>query len=133
MDPHLHDAHHSPETAAHTKGHGFVDRLRFAVNGFYAALRREKSLRIQCAAMVAVAIVLTVTRAAPLWWALAALASGLVIAAELANTALEILADRVHPTLNPQIRAAKDVSAAAVLAAAIAALVVAGAFVVAMR
>jgi diacylglycerol kinase (ATP) len=135
-EPHHDDGHHGDgpygdvhHRDAHTRSHGFVDRIHFAVNGFYVAFRREKSLKIQSAAALAVLIVLAATRAPALWWALAALTSGLVIAAELANTALEILADRVHPTIHPEIRAAKDVAAGAVLVAAIAAVLVALAFV----
>ncbi len=40
------------------------------------------------------------------------------------NTALEHLADRLHPELHPSIRAAKDCAAAAVLIASIAAVLI---------
>jgi diacylglycerol kinase (ATP) len=50
-----------------------------------------------------------------------------VLAAELFNTALEQLADRLHPEQHPQIRIAKDCAAAAVLVVSIGAIVVAAA------
>ena len=46
----------------------------------------------------------------------------LVLALELLNTALERLADAVHPTRHPLVGAAKDASAGAVVVAAGAAL-----------
>lgn len=55
-------------------------------------------------------------------WALIFLCSGLVIAVEAVNTALEKLADSVHPDHHSGIGESKDIAAAAVLITAIAAL-----------
>ncbi len=74
--------------------------------------------------------VLMVLRLEPLWWALVILASGMVIAAELFNTALEHLADHLHPETHPRIAVVKDCAAAAVLVAAVAALAVGIALIV---
>ncbi|MBX6377646.1 MAG: diacylglycerol kinase [Clostridia bacterium] len=51
-------------------------------------------------------------------WAVLALAVGLVLTAELLNTALETLGDRVAPGQDPLVGRAKDVAAGAVLVAA---------------
>ena len=64
------------------------------------------------------------------WWALCGLASAGVIAAELLNTAIEQLADHLHPELHPSIRLVKDCAAAAVLVAVLGALGVAFALAV---
>ena len=72
-----------------------------------------------------VVAVLVVFRPGPLWWALVMLASAGVIAAELLNTAIEHLADHLHPQLHAKIRIVKDCAAAAVLVAALGALAVA--------
>ena len=69
---------------------------------------------------------------APLWWALVALISGLVLAFELMNAALEKLIDRLHPERHPEIGAAKDMAAGAVLVLACAAVAVAVALVLAL-
>src|ERR1039458_3870607 len=50
-----------------------------------------------------------------LWWALVIIASAAVLAAELFNTAIERLADHLHPEMHPEIRIVKDCAAAAVL------------------
>jgi undecaprenol kinase len=94
------------------------------------AFRTEHSLKFQVAALAVVLIVLIAARPEPLWWALVALTSSAVIAAELFNTALECLADHLHPDHHPKIRTAKDCAAAAVLVAALGALAVAVALLV---
>ena len=55
------------------------------------------------------------------WIALCIVAAGGVLAAELLNTALEHLADRLHPDRHPAIQMAKDCAAGAVLLASLAA------------
>ena len=93
----------------------FARRLRFALAGLVHALTAERSVRIQATCLVAVMTVLVILRPAPLWWALVILASACVLAAELFNTAIEHLADHLHPELHPAIRIVKDCAAAAVL------------------
>lgn len=58
-------------------------------------------------------------------WIAVIIAAGLVIAAELSNTAIEKLTDLIHPEIHPRAGQVKDLGAAAVLASAITALVVA--------
>ena len=86
-------------------------------------------MRFQTLAGTAVLLVLSITRPAPLWWAVGALTIGLVMMAELMNAALETLADRLHPERHPEIGAAKDMAAGAVLAASVTAVLVAIAFI----
>jgi undecaprenol kinase len=112
------------------KNLSFGRRLGFAVAGLAHAVRGERSLQTQLAALVLVVLVLAYLRPPAVWWALASLCAALVLAAELFNTAIEHLADHVHPQLHPQIRIVKDCAAAAVLCAAIGAIGVAVAFVV---
>lgn len=113
------------------KNQSFLRRLRHAVNGIGAALRAEASLRTQAFLGAAAGIVLVVLRPPPVWVALCVLAAALVLALELVNTALEHLADRLHPEIDPSIRAAKDCAAGAVLIASLAAAII-GALTVAV-
>jgi len=112
------------------KNQPFGVRLRFALAGLAHALRTERSLRTQLAALRVACIVLLRLRPEPLWWALVALAAGGVLAAELFNTALERLADHLHPQVHEGIRIAKDCAAGAVLLASLAALGVGAALAV---
>jgi diacylglycerol kinase (ATP) len=108
-----------------------VARLGFAINGIALALRSESSLRTQLAAFAAVVAALLVLRPAPIWWAVVLFASCAVIAAELFNTAIERLADHLHPEQHPEIRIVKDCAAGAVLVVVIGALLVAAALLAA--
>ena len=109
------------------KNQPFWNRLGFAVGGIVSTLRSERSFRVHAVAVVNVTGVLIWLRPAPLWWAVVGLTSALVLAAELVNTAVERLADHLHPELHPGIRAVKDCAAGAVLIASLGALAVAGA------
>jgi diacylglycerol kinase (ATP) len=97
------------------KNQAFHRRLRFSMSGIAHGLRSEHSLRIQVVVLIAVLIAMIILRPSPLWWALVILASSGVLAAELFNTAIERLADRLHPDVHPEIRIVKDCAAAAVL------------------
>lgn len=112
------------------KGHRFTDRVGFAWAGLRAAWLTEKSLRTHALATVAVIAALLLTRAPPLWWALMALTIALVVGAELLNTAIEALADHLHPQQHDAIKRTKDVAAGAVLVASAGALIVGLAFTV---
>jgi diacylglycerol kinase len=110
------------------KNRPFAARLRCALHGFAHAAGTEASLRLQLLALAAVLVALAVLRPAPLWWALAALSAAGVLACELLNSALERLADALHPAEHEAIRVLKDCAAAAVLVACLGALGVAAAF-----
>lgn len=97
------------------KNLAFTSRLRFACAGLVHGLRSERSLRVQFSVLLMVIVMLAIIRPAPMWWAMVILASSAVLAAELFNTAIERLADHLHPDLHPEIRIVKDCAAAAVL------------------
>lgn len=103
----------------------FHARLRFALQGLAHGVRTEASLRVQAAALAAAAVALLLLRPGAVWWALVLLAAAAVLAAELLNTAIEQLADELHPHDSPGVRRVKDCAAAAVLVASLGALAVA--------
>ncbi|HUQ50976.1 MAG TPA: diacylglycerol kinase [Gammaproteobacteria bacterium] len=111
------------------KNQPLTRRLLFALAGLSSAWRTENSFKTHVVAAVAVVAVLLWRGATPLWWAIAALTIAFVLAAELFNTAVEGLADHLHPDQHPAIRTVKDCAAGAVLIASAAALGVAAAFV----
>ena len=103
------------------------NRLRsfgYALSGCAYMLRDQKNTRVQLAATLAAI-------AAGVWlgigrheWALLAFAIGGVWIAECINAAIEAAVNLATPEIHPMARVAKDVSAAAVLIAALVALVV---------
>ena len=94
-------------------------RIGYALHGFRAAWREEAGFRnhvIGAGAMLATLILLD---PAAFWWALALLCSALLLALELVNSAIERVIDHIDGRRHPRIKAIKDMSAAAVIAASI--------------
>ncbi len=111
------------------KNQSFVRRAGFALAGIVAALRSENSFRAQMVAAVAVLLALVWLQPEPHWWAILLLTVAAVLAAELFNTAIEHLADHLHPDEHANIGLVKDCAAAAVFVLSVVAVAVAAAFV----
>ena len=111
------------------KNQGLLRRLGFALTGLQTTWRTEQSFKVHVIATAAVLGVLLWLEPAPVWWAIVTLTVAFVLAAEIVNTALEGLADHLHPEQHPAIKAVKDCAAGAVLVASVAALAVAAALV----
>lgn len=99
------------------KNSPFRARLGFAITGIITVFQRERSFRTHLRAAVLTAVLLLVLRPGWLWAAPLLVSAALVMALEMANAALEYLADQVHPGVAPGIAAAKDAAAGAVLIA----------------
>lgn len=111
------------------KNQSLQRRVGFAVAGLGTALRTENSFRFHVLATIGVLSVLAWRQPAPLWWAAMIVTIMVVLAAELLNTAIEHLADHLHPNQHPNIKVVKDCAAAAVLVTTVGAMGVAVAFV----
>jgi undecaprenol kinase len=97
------------------KNQSFPKRLSYSLQGIRTAWRMEASFRFQSLMALAVVALLMALRPPAIWWALLLLNCGLVLAAELFNTALEHALDHLHPEIHPAIKVSKDCAAAAVL------------------
>jgi diacylglycerol kinase (ATP) len=93
----------------------------YAARGVWRALRREANFRIELGIGV-LALVLAWWLGAPLVPVL--LAAGLVLSAELVNSAIESVVDLASPDQNELAAAAKDMAAGGVLVASTFALLV---------
>jgi diacylglycerol kinase len=102
-----------------------IESFRHAFDGLFAALRQGVNFRIQLLAAVVAVVLGIVLHISHLEWVAIALCIGSVLSAELMNTAIEKLCDRVSTEKHPLIKAAKDMSAAAVLLLAAMSVVVA--------
>lgn len=100
--------------------HSFV----YAWNGIRCCVGKEQNLSFHLIAATLVIIagfVLCITR---MEWMIITLCIGVVIAAELFNTAIERLVDLVSPERHPIAGQVKDIAAGAVLVCAAAAAIV---------
>jgi undecaprenol kinase len=112
------------------KNHRLHRRLGFAIDGIVHAWRSEASFRHQCIATLVVLVVLLWRRPPMMWWAFLLIMCGMVLAAELFNSALEAALDHLHPERHPAIRIAKDCAAGAVLVLSLTSVCVFVAFLV---
>lgn len=94
-------------------------RLRNAWEGVKASWQSEHTFRIHVTAVMLVVVVLAFLKPSAVWWALLLLTCGLVITLELVNTAIEKLADHIHPDQHQAIKVVKDTLAGAVFLASL--------------
>ena len=102
------------------RAQSFVDAFR----GIAALLANEPNARIHLLATIAAIALGAWLGLSASEWCWIALAIALVWVAEALNSALEVLADAIHPARDPRIGRAKDLAAGAVLVAAIASAVI---------
>jgi len=105
----------------------FVSRIasfRYAFQGWVHAFRTQHNMWVHAA-------IATLVFFAALWlrlpardWAVLVLTSAVVFSAEFINTAIEAVVDLASPDIHPLAKIGKDVGAAAVLVAALAAILV---------
>lgn len=105
-----------------------VNRLKsvgWAFKGALLLLRTEPSIKIQFFVAVVVTIAGFYFDISRTEWLIQVAMIGLVMSIEGVNTAIEYIADFIHPELHPSIGRIKDVAAGAVFIASIAAVIVA--------
>ena len=103
------------------------NRLRsvfFAFKGLLYLIKTESSIQIQCVIAILVTFAGFYFNIAVSEWLIQILAMTIVLCAEGLNSAIEKLSDFVEPNYNKSIGIIKDVSAGAVLIAALGAIVV---------
>ena len=112
-----------------TKEPFIINRLKsvgFAFKGMLILIKTEASIKIQ----VFIAIVVTIAGfyfdISATEWMFQTAMIGLVMSIEGMNTAVEYIADFIHPDHHPKIGFIKDISAGAVFIASIVAVIIAG-------
>ena len=96
----------------------------FAFNGLKILVREEHNSRIHLFAVVCVIIAGVFVKISVSDWIAVVFAFGFVIVMEIVNSAIEGIADFVSPEKHEMIKKIKDLSAAAVLIAAITAFII---------
>lgn len=107
----------------------FVNRLKsvaFAFNGAWLLLKTEPSIKIQVFIGITMTLIGFLVDLSTTEWILQTLTIGIIIALEGLNTAIEEMADFIHPEYHPKIGLIKDLAAGAVFIFALVALIVGG-------
>jgi diacylglycerol kinase len=99
-------------------------RVHCAARGWVEAWRSQENLRIQVAIALGVTALGLFLGLGLREWAILVLAYGLVLGAELLNSALEAVTDLASPAYDPRAGRAKDMAAGGVLLVSVVAAVV---------
>ncbi|MES2862582.1 MAG: diacylglycerol kinase family protein [Bacteroidota bacterium] len=103
---------------------GRIKSIGFAVKGAYKLVSTEHSVMVQFSIMILMIFAGFYFNISREEWMLQILAFGLVLAIEGLNTAVEKVADFIHPEFHERIGFIKDIAAGAVLFAAFSAITV---------
>lgn len=103
---------------------GFFKGFRFAAAGLICVFRSQCNFRFHVVTATAVGLAGLWLRLPVLSWAILALTVSSVLVTEIFNTAAESLVDLVSPDYHPLAKRVKDLTAGAVLVAAIVSVVV---------
>ena len=96
---------------------------KYAMRGLWLAVRYEPNMIIHLIAIITVLILNTSLKVSRTDWIISLVLIGVILMAEIFNTALEKLADRVTRDQDPMIGQAKDLASGAVLIMGIAAVI----------
>jgi len=101
-----------------------IQSFKAAFQGIRLAIVSQQNLKIHVAVALMVCSAGVYIDLSLIEWILIAVAIGLVISAEIMNTAIEALVDMVEPERNPRAGRVKDIAAGAVLVASFTAIVI---------
>ena len=103
---------------------GRLKSISFALKGAYKLITTEHSIMIQFSIAILLVIAGFYFHISREEWMMQTLAFGLVLGIESLNTAVEKIADFIHPEFHERIGFIKDIAAGAVMFTAIASIVV---------
>jgi diacylglycerol kinase len=102
--------------------HSLYKSFKFAFNGLSTAIIKSRNFRIQILLGTASSVLGIIYKISSFEWLSLILIIASVLILELVNTAIEEIVNIVSPEIQERAKMAKDVSAASVLVAAIAAI-----------
>jgi diacylglycerol kinase len=103
----------------------FLKSIKYAINGWKQFLSKEKNGQIQIVLAGFVIAINILIGTSPIPFAIIILCCALVIAAEMINTCIEKICNKIEPQYDEQIKIIKDISAGAVLLISITSVIVA--------
>ncbi len=100
--------------------------IKYALRGAWILLKTEASIQVQFVIAIGVTILGFILKINAIEWVAQFFAIGLVMSAEGLNTAIEDIADFIHPDYHDKIGRIKDIAAGAVGIAALIAVIISG-------
>ena len=105
---------------------GRIRSLKYALKGMWILMTTEDSIKAQLFFALIATILGFYFEISATEWAIQVMVIGLVLVAEAANTAIEEVADFIHPEFREKIGLIKEIAAGAPSFAAFISLIVAG-------
>lgn len=102
----------------------FLKSFGYAFSGLGYAFKSQFNFKVHLFVLILISLLGWHYELPAAEWLWVIIASGIVMMAELVNTAIEVLVDLVSPDIHPKAKIIKDVAAAAVLIAAFTALAI---------
>lgn len=102
----------------------FINSLKNARHGVQLAFIEEPNLRIHSAIATVVVVLAYFLQVSKIEWFVLILVIALVICLEMVNSIFERTIDMIQPSINSYVKDMKDMMAASVLTAAIAAVII---------
>lgn len=103
---------------------GRLKSFKYAIHGAYKLISTEHSIMVQFSLGILMTVAGFYFGISKTDWLFQTLAIGLVLSIEGLNTAVEKIADFIHPSFHDKIGFIKDIAAGAVFFAAVAAIAV---------
>ncbi|MFZ2283183.1 MAG: diacylglycerol kinase family protein [Lutibacter sp.] len=101
-----------------------IKSIKYAAKGFWILITSEHSIIAQISIAIIMAVMGFLMQISATEWLFQIMAFGFILVAESLNTAIEKMADFIHPEYHKQIGRIKDISAGAVFFAAIIAVII---------
>ncbi len=92
----------------------FVRSFGYAIEGFVTAVKTERNIKVMLGIGLVAIVAGLVLELDLLSWIIIFICCGLVVFAELCNTAMEAIVDLASPDIHPLAKRAKDIAAASV-------------------
>lgn len=106
------------------KSKNILSSFGYAFSGLFTAIRQERNLKIHLCFIILVTIVGAILKLSKAEWIICILLFGLVVSAELINTAIETVVDLASPEIHNLAKQAKDIASSAVLVLAITSVII---------
>lgn len=101
-----------------------INSFKYAFEGLISSFKTERNMKIHIFIMILTIITGFILKINITEWMICLILFGIVISAELFNTAIETIVDMITTLRDPKAKLAKDISAGAVLILAIIAMII---------
>lgn len=101
-----------------------INSFKYAIQGICSSFKTEKNMKIHVLIMLVVILLGIILKINLTEWLICIILFGIVISAEMFNTAIETVVNMITEKQDPKAKLAKDIAAGAVLIVAISSAII---------